>query len=433
MKKIGCLGLWHLGCITSACLAHRGFEVIGFDIKKSVVKDLLKGKLPIFEPNLEELVKSNLGKNLYFTSDAQLAVSEKDYVFLALDIPVNNHDRVKLKPFYILFDFVKKYISSKTILVISSQVPVGTCRGLQDQLKKLNKEIPVVYFPENLRLGQAIQTFLQPDRIVIGTDDKKVREQFLKDFDLFKCPILEMNLESAEMSKHTLNAYLATMISFSSEISDFCENIGADATEVIKAIKTDARVSPSAPLTPGIGFAGGTLGRDLQTLKIISKKIDYTPKLIKAVYQVNRERLLYLVEKISNVLGSLSGKKIGLLGLTYKPNTNTLRRSQSLELANLLKKLGAEVRAIDPAINDSGTSINSVNVFQKYDYFFDRLDAIVLMTWWEEFKNLQPKMFAPLLKKRIIFDTRNFLDRKAYEKAGFLYVGIGSSVKKVKV
>lgn len=431
MKKVGVLGLWHLGCVYSACLAEQRFNVVGFDFDKKVISNLQKGIPPLFEPGLEELVKKNLNNNLSFTNLVKEAITNKDYVFVTLDTPVNNHDVVSLSLFNKLVGEVVRNIQSKTTLVISSQVPIGTCRRIQKQLKLAGRDNPVLYFPENLRLGQAIGGFLKPDRIVLGGNENG-HKQFLSDFAFLKAPVLEMSLESAEMSKHALNSYLALMISFCSEISDLCEYLGADAIDVMKALKTDQRVSVQAPLSPGIGFAGGTLGRDLQTLKMISKKIEYVPKLIKATYQVNKDRLPHIAEKISSILGSLKKREIGLLGLTYKPNTNTLRRSQSLELASLLQGLGAEVRAIDPAINDS-SALRSLRVYQQYNEFFKGLDAIVLMTWWEEFKRLNPDDFSSLMKKKVVFDTRNFLDKNAYKKAGFLYVGIGEGVKEIKV
>lgn len=424
-KKIGVLGLWHLGSVYTACLAKQGFDVVGFDLKKSVIESLSLGIPPIFEPDLEQLIKSNLNKNLHFTSISEDAISDKDYVFITIDTPVNNQDKVQLKVVYDLFNLIKKYISPKTVLIISSQIPVGTCRVLQNQFKKLGKRIPIIYFPENLRLGQAIQTFSKPDRIIIGADDEKIRSQFTKDFTFFNCPVLEMNIESAEMSKHAMNAYLATMISFSSEISDFCEYTGADALEVMRSLKADARVSPGAPLGSGIGFAGGTLGRDLQTLKMLAKKQNYNPQLVKAVYSVNQSRLPRLLKTIKKTMGTVKNKKIGLLGLTYKPGTDTLRRSQSLELASMLKDQGAIIRAIDPAIKKEIKNYEFISVVKNQDELFENLDAVILMTWWDEFKALDPKVSACLMKNKIIFDTRNFLDKKRYEKDGFLYIGIG--------
>ena len=233
-----------------------------------------------------------------------------------------------------------------------------------------------------------------------------------------------MALESAEIAKHSLNSYLALMISFCSEISDLCEELGADSQDVMKALKTDKRVSATAPLNPGIGFAGGTLGRDLQTLKMVSRKIKYSPKIINAAYAVNQARLPNLVRKMTKVMGSIKGKRLGLLGLTYKPDTDTLRRSQSIELAALLKKTGAEGRAIDPAINP-GSNLKNLIVYKNDNEFFKGLDALILMTGWDDFKNLRPTSFSKLMKSKIIFDARNFLDKEAYKKQGFLYVGIG--------
>ncbi|TSC88105.1 MAG: UDPglucose 6-dehydrogenase [Microgenomates group bacterium Gr01-1014_5] len=431
MIKIGVLGLWHLGCVYSACLAKQGFEVCAFDLNKKVVDNLKNNTPPIFEPGLEDLIQKLNRKNLNFTSSACEAVLNRDYVFITLDTPVNDRDIVSLQSFNLLIKEVEKYIQPKTILVISSQVPIGTCRVIQKQLMRSGKDNHVLYFPENLRLGQALDVFLKPDRIVLGGSEK-ARKKFLSDFSFFKCTVLKMSLESAEMAKHSLNSYLALMISFASEVSDLCERLGANATDVMKALKTDQRVSVYAPLNPGIGFAGGTLGRDLQTLRTISRKIKYSPKLIRAAYQVNQDRLPRFIDKISRVAGSLKGKKVGLLGLTYKPNTNTLRRSQSLELAGLLKALGANVRAIDPAIDGSTAETKSLKVCQKNDEFFKGLDVIILMTGWEEFKKLKPEVFSLTMKQKIVFDARNFLDKELWEKAGFLYEGIGVGVGEIK-
>lgn len=405
MRKIGVLGLWHLGCVYGACLAEKRFKVVGFDLEEKVVRNLQNNTPPIFEPGLEDLIRKHNNKNLVFTHTASEAIADKDYVFITLDTPVDNKDQIQLESFNLLIKQVKKFINKKTTLVVSSQVPVGTCRSIG-----VNR---VLYFPENLRLGQAIEIFLNPERIVLGGEEK-LRKKFLADFAFWKSPIVEMSLESAEMSKHTLNSYLSVMISFSSEVSDLCERLGANALDVMNALKTDSRVSVKAPLNPGIGFAGGTLGRDLQTLKMMAKKVNYNPKLIKAAYQVNQDRLPIFVEKIRKVLGGLNNKKVGLLGLTYKPGTNTLRRSQSLELERILEKFGAKVCATDPAINGP-----------KYDEFFQGLDAVVLMTPWEEFRSLLPKDLAKAMKRKIIFDARNFLDERAYKKAGFRYFSVG--------
>ena len=199
MKKIGILGLWHLGCVYSACLAEKGLDVTGYDADKAVVESLQKGKSPIFEPGLEDLIKKNLGKMLGFTNNRKDAISGKDYIIIAIDTPVDNKDKVQMKSILDTFKLLKKFLSSKTTVVVSSQVPVGTCSTLQKKIKNL-----VLCLPENLRLGQAIEMFLNPDRIVLG-GDKIARKKFLSDFSFFQSPVLEMSLESAEMSKHALN------------------------------------------------------------------------------------------------------------------------------------------------------------------------------------------------------------------------------------
>lgn len=430
MKKVGVLGLWHLGCVYSVCLAEQGYRVTGLDPDKKVIDNLQKGRPSLFEPGLEDLIKKHLGTNLFFSDFAEQSMTDKDYLFITLDTPVDERDKVLMNSFNSLVKKVEKYIQPNTTLIISSQVPIGTCRGIEKQLRTVGKSNPVLYFPENLRLGQAIEGFQNPDRIVLG-GEKETRKQFLSDFS-FQCPVLEMSLESAEMSKHALNSYLAIMISFSSEMGDLCERLGVNANDVVSALKSDQRVSPKAPLSPGIGFAGGTLGRDLQTLKMVSRRIRYTPKLIEAAYQVNSDRLPRLVENISSVLGTLKGKNVGLLGLTYKPNTNTLRRSQSLELADMLKKQGASIRAIDPVVDGSEKEIRSLEVVKQYGDFFKNLDAVVLMTWWSKFREINPHNFAVLVKNKVIFDTRNFLDRKAWGEAGFIYIGVGDGEEVVK-
>jgi UDPglucose 6-dehydrogenase len=317
-------------------------------------------------------------------------------------------------------------MTSDAVLVISSQVPVGTSRTLVNLLKKKGIENPsVIYFPENLRLGDAFLSFLQPDRIILGSDNDKVLKQFEKDFS-FGCPVITMGLESAEMVKHALNSYLAMCISFSSELSDIGEKVGADMLDVVKALKSDKRVSVNAPLFPGLGFSGGTLGRDVQSLRKTAKELGLESKLMDAVYDVNKNRLSKLIQKIRAYYPSFQGKTIGILGLTYKPRTNTLRRSMSLELATLLKTQGAHIKAFDPAIKENISSIPFVKVSVNLKDFFKDLDVVVLMTDWAEFKEINPQTVAPLMTRAIIVDTKNFLDSSLYRKNGFTYVGIGT-------
>ncbi|MDO8659054.1 MAG: nucleotide sugar dehydrogenase [Candidatus Parcubacteria bacterium] len=424
MKKkidisIGILGLWHLGLVYSVSLAKSGYNVLGFDQNIENIAKLNRGDLPIYEPNLTKYCKKYLHKNLRFSSNAEEVIKGKDYIFITLDVPVDKFDDINLDSIVTLFDLVIKYVSKKTTIVVSSQVPVGTTRLLQKKLPGSK----IIYFPENLKLGTAISDFLKPSSIVLGSDDKKATKQFLKDFSIFRCKVLEMSLGSAEMVKHALNSFLALNISFASEISDLCELLKADATEVFLGLKSDPRVSPTAPISPGMGFAGGTLGRDIKILTSLANNAAYKAKLLNAIYEVNQDRLGYLLGKIKKIYPRLYGKKIGILGLTYKPNTNTLRRSRSIELANLLVNEKAEIRGFDPAIKDQAS--DSLRIVNSDRELLRDLDLLILMTEWPQFRNIDPKTASSLMAKKIIIDTRNFLDRQRYEVNGFIYFGRG--------
>lgn len=424
MKKkndisIGILGLWHLGLVYSVSLAKSGYSVLGFDLDKENIAKLNRGDSPIYEPNLTKYCKKYLHKNLHFSSNAEEVIKGKDYIFITLDTPVDNFDNIDLRSIVTLCNLVIRYISKKTTIVISSQVPIGTTRSFQKKLPKSK----IIYFPENLKLGTAINDFLKPSAIVLGSDDKKITKQFLKDFPIFKCKVLEMSLESAEMVKHALNSFLALNISFASEISDLCELLKADATDVFLGLKSDPRVSPTAPISPGMGFAGGTLGRDIKVLKNIAGNAGYKAKLLNAIYEVNQDRLSYLLGKIKKVYPRLYGKKIGILGLTYKPNTNTLRRSRSIELASLLLAEKAKIKGFDPAIKVQ--DLESLKIVNSYRELLKDLDLLILMTEWPQFRSIDPKTASGLMAKKIIIDTRNFLDRQKYVDNGFIYFGRG--------
>lgn len=420
--QICILGLWHLGCVYATALADLGYSVTGFDMDPKTVNELGKGNPPISEPNLENLLEKHLGRRLIFSSYPGAAIKGKPYVFVCVDVPVDDLDRSDMRGVNKLFSLIYKYALPKSTVIISSQVPVGTCRKLQQKLAK--KNVDVVYLPENLRLGQAYATFLRPDRIILGISQKSAARRFLTDFPHFDCPVLTMSWESAEMVKHTLNSYLATSISFTSEMGDLCELVGANLNDVIKALKTDSRVSSNAPLNPGTGFAGGTLGRDVQVLRHLSRRSHYRSWLLDSVYRVNQNRLLQLLKKIKLIYPNLRHQRIGLLGLTYKPGTNTLRRSKSLELADAMNKLGATLKAFDPAISQSIPTHPFIEINTNFNDFFVNLDMAIIMTPWPQFKSLSPSKFR-LMRRRVIIDTVNMLDADSFKATGVTYLGTG--------
>lgn len=423
--SVGLLGLWHLGTVYSACLAKLGVKVTAFDFDTKVIEQLNKGKAPILEPGLNEIVIENLNKNLHYTSNPKEAINNKDYVFICLDIPVDESDRIDIKPFNKTVDLVIKYSAPDSTVVICSQVPIGTSRQLQGKLRKRYPRSNVLFWPENLRLGTALEAFFKADRVIVGGDNSETLDRFINDFSSLGCPFVTVALESAEMTKHALNYYLALNISFASELGDLCELFGADASEVVMALKSDRRVSPNSPINPGLGFAGGTLGRDLQTLSKLSAKSHYRPKLIKSIYAVNQDRIPLLVSRISKQFASLRNKQIGILGLTYKPNTNTLRRSQSLELADLLNNKRAKIRAFDPAITSTIPTHKFIDIYTSPKDFFNKLDCLVLMTPWADFQTLNYKTLGKLMNSKIIIDTKNYLGPSTLKQSGFIYQGIG--------
>lgn len=426
--SIAALGLWHLGCVYTASFAKLGFTVVGYDEDKKIVDNLQDGVPPLYEPKLSETIKKHLGKNLSFSTSIKKSLNNRDYVFITYDLPVDNLDRVRNTIIKKTFDQISRSISPETTIVISSQVAIGTCRRLINLLKKRKINSPkVIYFPENLRLGNAFKTFLEPDRIVLGSDNKNAMEQFKRDFS-FNCPILTIDLESAEMTKHALNSYLAMCISFSSELSDLSEKTGANMIDVVAALKTDKRVSFFAPLNPGLGFAGGTLGRDIKSLQRVGEKNKYETKLLNAVYAVNSDRLPYLISKIRSFLTLLDNKKIGILGLTYTPKTDTLRRSMSLQLAYLLNNKKCQIKAFDPAIKTPIQNLPFLKVCLNFEDFFRDLDLVILMTEWPEFKEIDLAKVSQLMKQKKVIDTKNFLEPKIYWENNFklLRMGVGT-------
>lgn len=419
-KQISILGLTHMGLVYAAGFSSLGYQVAAYDRSNKLINKLKIKQCPIFEPNLEELLFSKSNPVAFF-SDIAPAIKLSDYIFVTLDLPVNNQDRVDLSPLDWIVKSLTGKISKNSVLVICSQIPVGTCQKIQRKLSK-NENIKVICFPENLRLGTAMENFLKPDRWVLGANDTKTINEFKSYFKDIKTNISTMNLESAEMTKHATNIYLAMNISFSSEIGDICEQTGADLRDVVKALKTDSRVSLKAPLNPGIGFAGGTLGRDIRSLESVSKTLKYKPKLIRAIYSVNQDRIDHLIGRLQKVLKKFKGKKIGILGLSYKPNSDSIRRSISIELASVLIEKGCSVRAFDPKVKS--TKVNNLKIVSKVG-FPTGLDAIILMTPWPEFERYLTKKFKSKMTTPNLFDVKNFLSQSKMIKVGFNYYGSG--------
>jgi len=428
-EKVCVIGIWHLGAVYSACLADLGYHVIGVDGDAKRVAELNKGIPPLFEPGLQELITSNVkSKMLTYTTDLSHAVKGTGYILITFDTPVNDQDEIDLSEIYDTANKLAGCIENNTIILVSSQVPVGTCEQIKSLInkKKPTLEFDIAYSPENLRLGQAIDCFKKPERIVIGADSSATLDKVETLFSVVKTPVLKMNLRSAEMTKHALNAFLATSISFGNEIGNICDEVGADALKVVTALHTEGRIGGEIPLFPGLGFAGGTLARDLKVLKKIGNEKGYETLLLDSVFAVNQRQNGIVVRKLERIYGSVKGLSIGILGLTYKPGTSTLRRSAALEIIKQLVGMGAKVRAYDPKAD-----LSEVKEYAEFEFCGDVYavakgsDALVLITEWPEFKDLDFDRIKLVMKNTVFIDTKNMLDNEQMTAKGYSYFGIG--------
>lgn len=424
--NIAVFGLSHLGLTYSVGFAKLQFNVTGFDFDKKIINSLSKGISHIFEPGFKHILKNHLHKNLYYTAKPKDALTAKDYLFVTFDLSLDKSDNVNVGILKKSFEIIAKNYTAKTTIVISSQVPLGTCEKLVNYLlKSTRQKVNLIYFPENLIVGSALESFLRPERMIIGATDSNTAKRFTSDFSCFNCPIFSMSIKSAEMVKHTLNSFLATCISFSSEISDLCELTGADINDVVKALRSDSRVGKFVPISAGLGYSGPTLARDIKTLINLARVKKYRPKLMQAVRVVNQDRLTVLIRKIKSVYPKLSEIRVGILGLTYKPKTNITVKSQSLALATLLHEEKSKIKAYDPAIKNKIKTHPFLEIKTDLYELFEDLDLLILMTPWEEFRHFYPNRVGNLMRKKVIIDSKNFLDYKMFQKNGFKYIGIG--------
>lgn len=427
--KVAVYGLWHLGSVASACLADAGFEVAGIDPDLKTVTGLRNGEPPLYEPGLSEMLVKNLAAgNLTFTTEPGTAVTGAKYLVIAFDTPVNERDESDLSPILLAIKESIPFLEGGCTVVVRSQVPVGSCEGFSTIIseKRPAMRFGVAYVPENLRLGEAIDRFVHPDMIVIGGGTPETFQETRKLFEWTGAHIIEMDLKSAEMTKHALNSYLAMQISFINEIANLSELVGADAVKVGEALRLDKRVGPHALLKPGLGFGGGTLARDLKTLKGIAKQKEYHTHMIDAVLAVNEQQNRSVVSKVSKFYGTLKGLRFAVYGLTYKANTSTLRRSISLEVIHHLVASGADVRAYDPKadLTELHGSLEFTFCHDPYEAV-DGADGAVFMTNWPEFHLLDFSRIRAVMRRPIVFDPQNTLDSDRLVQLGYVYVGTG--------
>ena len=429
--KVCVLGLWHLGSVTAACLASVGHDVTGLDSNSGIVEKLQKAEPPVSEPGLDGLIREGINAGqLRFTSDAKIAISSTEVLWVTYDTPVDENDQADVE---FVFEEVLKllsFLSIETTVLVSSQLPVGSIRRFEDisAEKYPEKNIRFAYSPENLRLGKSLDVFLHPDRVIIGVRRQEDREILNRLLGSITDNILWMGVESAEMTKHAINAFLGMSITFINEIASICENIGADAHEVETGLKSETRIGPAAYLSPGAAFAGGTLARDIEFLKDIGSLNNLVNPLISAVRKSNDEHKKWIQRRLFAVLGGLKGKRIAVWGLTYKPGTNTLRRSLSVEMCNWLQEQGAEIAVHDPSNcelpdNWLGEVVRSKTPLEA----LEGACALVIATQWPEYREINVSDVENIAGQLAVFDSNRFLsDFNKSPVISYYSVGVGA-------
>jgi UDPglucose 6-dehydrogenase len=412
--RICVYGLWHLGCVTAACLAER-FLTIGVDPDPATVANLQAGEPPIFEPGLSDLVRAGLSKGtLRFTSDVQEALSASDVVWVAFDTPVDDEDRADVAYVEAHAASLFPHLREGSIVLISSQMPVGTTRRIEEGYRQAcpAKDVRFAYSPENLRLGKALDVFRKPGRIVVGTRTAQDRDMLQPLLGAFCDNLIWMSVESAEMTKHALNAFLANSIVFINEVAGICEEVGADAKQVEMGLKSDERIGPRAYLGAGGPFAGGTLARDVSFLTSISTAMGRRAPLLEAIRESNNLQKDWPKRKLQSVLGDLAGRTIAVLGLTYKPGTDTLRRSAAIELCRWLVDRQAKVMAYDPEVQYLPDDLSQIVTLAPCALTaVEGSDAVVIATEWPQFRELRGHDLIRMMKTPVVLDANRFLEK----------------------
>lgn len=430
MKQICVIGVGYVGIVTGACFADLGNRVIALDVNEQRVANLKKGIMPIYEPGLEELVNRNVkAGRLSFTTDYAEAVNGTEFAFIAVGTPSAVSGEADLQYVAAAAKSIAENMTAPLIIINKSTVPVGTGDWVADIVKRSQKtpiDFAVVSCPEFLREGSAIGDFSQPHRTVLGSTDKEAANKVAQLHLALRAPIVITDLRTAEMIKYASNAFLATKISFINEIANICEALGADVKEVAAGMGYDARIGRHF-LDAGLGWGGSCFPKDVLALAYMAEEAGLDPRILNTVMEVNYERRKTAVEHTKAMLGgSLNGKTIGLLGLAFKPNTDDMRDAPAIDIAQELNTAGAIVRGYDPvAMNVARGILPAVEMFDNPYSMADGCDAIMVITEWNEFKQLDLEKLKTLLKSPIIYDGRNIYDPGNMRRLGFTYRAIG--------
>ncbi|WP_342220605.1 nucleotide sugar dehydrogenase [Rickettsiella endosymbiont of Miltochrista miniata] len=430
--KVAVVGLGHLGCVTAACLTKFGHTIIAYDEDPQVVANLNQGFPPIYEPGLNKLIIDGTSNNILEFTNIPQKLKDLDIIWITYDTPLNDLGQGTVNEIINKISTLFPYFKQNSLIIISSQIPVGTTQKIKTFFfhDYNDKQVDFVYSPENLRLGKAIDLFLKPDRLIMGIQlesNKKIIENLLLPI---VDKILWMSVESAEMTKHAINAFLATSIVFINELATLCEYYGADAHSITQGLMTDIRIGPNAYLTPGSAFSGGTLTRDIHYLIQLSDACKINFNFFQEVLQSNQRHISWIQTKITENIKSLKGKKVAILGLAYKPGTDSIRHSFTINLSLWFNTQGAIVNAYDPVIKHLTSDLERIIYLQKdIDSALYEADIVVIGTECPEFLNIRIDQLGSQLPMPYLFDMNGFLSQQLEGEEAIKYFKVGGCNK----
>ena len=426
-RKIAIIGTGYVGLTAGACLAYLGHRVMCVDKDVEKISKLEKGKIPIYEPGIEEILKK-YKKSLDYTSDIKKAIKESEILFIAVGTPSTEDGRIDMQYFRNAVREIAENMDGYRIIVDKSTVPVGTGDWVKEEIKKYYKgNFSVVSNPEFLSEGSALKDFLEPDRIVIGVEDKKAKEIVLDIYSSIQAPKLITDIKSAELIKYAANTFLATKISFINEISNLCEKVGGDITKVAQGIGMDKRIGPKF-LRAGIGYGGDCFPKDVDGLLSISNSCQHNFNLLRTVAEVNKRQQEKFVEKIKSALLRIKGDTVCAWGLSFKPNTDDVRKSPAVFIINMLCKEGIKIRAYDPIAMENAKkefSFQGIQFCKSALEATEGADVLALLTEWPEFSEIDFKEVKQRMRNHYILDGRNHLEAEKIKALGFYYQGVG--------
>lgn len=429
--RICVFGLSHLGTVAAACLAEAGFQITAIDPDPDVVEGLRQGNLPSFEPELANLLETAIGDGgLTLSSDTARSVPGKALVWVAFDTPVDEQDRADVEFVTSRVEAIFPHLDTDAVLLVSTQMPVGTIANMERRYRELfpTRKVSFACTPENLRLGKAVDGFRHPERLVIGVRDERAKDIIGELLEVFCDKLIWTRVESAEMAKHALNSFLATCITFINEVARLCEFTGADAGEVESALRSDSRIGSQAYLTAGAAFSGGTLARDVTFLNELAQKEELDLPLTGAILPSNESHRRWPVQQLKSHLGNPAGKKITVLGLSYKPGTDSIRRSFALEICRFLLEQGASVTAYDPMVVSLPADLGGrVALTSTAVAALQGAEALVVATQWPDFKKLTPDTIVKTMASALVVDPGKFLDPRFADDTQIQYYFIGKS------